>query len=48
MILINIPLFMRINQLKLHLDGQQTFTSVLGAVRADRKEPRRPLQTLQG
>lgn len=51
MILRNIPAFMRINQLKLRLVGQQTFTAALGAVGADRKEPRTrvwPLQTLQG
>lgn len=38
MILINIPAFMRINQLKLCLVGQQTFTSGLGSVKAERKE----------
>lgn len=51
MILINNPAFMRIDQRKLRLVGQRAFTSVLGAVGADRKEPRTrvwPLQTPQG
>lgn len=34
MILINIPVFTRINQLKLRLVGQQTIASALGAVKA--------------